>query len=80
MIKKVTPEVLKDGLYEIIKLIKQKLPETKILYISILNRYYKTKIKNKITTNDNLLEEIKETIELVSKIDNIDFFNLSEHI
>lgn len=78
--KKVTPLLLKDALQEIISIIKQKLPDCKILYISILNRYDKSKTKNKISNNQYLLDEIKETNELVSKIDNIDFFNLSEYI
>ncbi len=46
----------------------------------MLNRYDKTKAKNKISNNENLLEEIKVTNNLLSKFENIDFFNLSEYI
>jgi lysophospholipase L1-like esterase len=78
--KKVTPELLKDALLEIINIIQDKLPDVKILFISILNRYDKSKTKNNISINENLLQEIKMTNELVANITNIDFLNLSEYI
>jgi lysophospholipase L1-like esterase len=78
--KKVTPDLLKDGLFEIISIIKSKLPNTKILFISILNRYDKTKTKNKISSNDILLEEIKFTNDLMKSNPDIEYFDLSQYI
>jgi lysophospholipase L1-like esterase len=67
-------------LFEIISIIKSKLPNTKILFISILNRYDKTKTKNKISSNDILLEEIKFTNDLMKSNPDIEYFDLSQYI
>jgi len=78
--KKVTPHLLFEAISEIIKKFKENLNNIKIVYVSMLNRYDKTKTLNNVKSNQVLLDQISETNSMISKIENISYLDLSKII